>query len=421
MRNIILTISILFSLGAFAQRESKVSDSTRFTKGVRFDSTLVFKRLKAAAAKDTVLVIMDANGTVSKINKSNLLSGISGGGTQTLSISGDTLSISDGNSVVLPVYVQADSSTISSYDVLNSQNAPPGSPAIGDTYLVGNSPSGAWVGHAKDIAEWNGSAWVFTDGVQGDFLYNATTALTYIFRSGNWVQTTGIPALHNGNNISTGLTLGTRNNKDFNFISNNIIRGVFLSNGSFRVANQGLSGNVLLGANNLGIQKKIYLGGGLSLSNDTLVSSGGAFIPLSGTVEGSPVTGDIEVGGGSKFIYAGNVSTDFTGILINDADYITSIASRVGSDAADFAVDQVNATFSSLNASSRGIIGSQDFTPNITDLDYTQKIYVDTHIAFTTVPSSSTDTGVIGQMAVDAHYLYVCVATDTWTRIALSW
>ncbi len=50
---------------------------------------------------------------------------------------------------------------------------------------------------------------------------------------------------------------------------------MFLSNGSFRVANQGLSGNILLGANNLGIQKKIYLGGGLSLSNDTLVSSGG--------------------------------------------------------------------------------------------------------------------------------------------------
>lgn len=173
------------------------------------------------------------------------------------------------------LYTNTDSATITSYDVLNSQNAPPGSPATGDIYLVGTSPSGAWVGHAKDIAEWNGSSWDFTDGVQGDFLYNATTVLTYIFRSGNWVQTTGIPALHNGNNISTGLTLGTRNNKDFNFISNNIIRGVFLSNGSFRVANQGLSGNILLGANNLGIQKKIYLGGGLSLSNDTLVSSGG--------------------------------------------------------------------------------------------------------------------------------------------------
>jgi len=158
-----------------------------------------------------------------------------GGVSQTLSISGDTLSISGGNSVVLPVYVQVDSAIITSYDVLNSQNAPPGSPATGDIYLVGNSPSGAWVGHAKDVAEWNGSAWVFTDGVQGDFLYNATTALTYIFRSGNWVQTTGIPALNNGNTISSGLTIGTNNARSLNFETNNINRGRFDSIGRFHV------------------------------------------------------------------------------------------------------------------------------------------------------------------------------------------
>lgn len=78
------------------------------------------------------------------------------------------------------IYVQTDSATVVSYEVLNSQNTPPVSPSTGDVYLVGTSPTGAWVGHAKDIAEWNGSAWVFTDGVQGDFLYNATNALTYI-------------------------------------------------------------------------------------------------------------------------------------------------------------------------------------------------------------------------------------------------
>ena len=26
-----------------------------------------------------------------------------------------------------------------------------------------------------------------------------------------------------------------------------------------------------------------------------------------------------------------------------------------------------------------------------------------------------------GQMAVDATYLYICVDTDTWTRVALAW
>ena len=154
---------------------------------------------------------------------------------QTLSIYGDTLSISDGNSVILPVYVQVDSAVITSYDVLNSQNAPPVSPATGDIYLVGNSPSGAWVGHAKDIAEWNGSGWVFTDGVQGDFLYNATNALTYIFRSGNWVQTTGIPALNNGNTISSGLRIGTNNARSLTFETNNVNRGRFDSVGRFYV------------------------------------------------------------------------------------------------------------------------------------------------------------------------------------------
>ena len=155
--------------------------------------------------------------------------------SQTLSISNDTLTISGGNSVILPVYIQIDSATITSYDVLNSQNAPPGSPATGDTYLVGTSPSGAWVGHAKDIAEWNGSAWDFTDGVQGDFLYNATTALTYIFRSGNWVQTTGIPALHNGNNISSGLKIGTNNARSLTFETANLERGRIDSLGRYYI------------------------------------------------------------------------------------------------------------------------------------------------------------------------------------------
>jgi hypothetical protein len=157
--------------------------------------------------------------------------------SQTLSISNDTLTISGGNSVVLPVYVQADSSTINSYDVLNSQNTPPVSPSTGDVYLVGNVPTGAWVGHAKDIAEWSGSAWVFTDGVQGDFLYNSTTALTYIFRSGNWVQTTGIPALNNGNTISSGLRIGTNNARSLTFETNNVNRGRFDSIGRFHIYN----------------------------------------------------------------------------------------------------------------------------------------------------------------------------------------
>jgi hypothetical protein len=38
-------------------------------------------------------------------------------------------------------------------------------------------------------------------------------------------------------------------------------------------------------------------------------------------------------------------------------------------------------------------------------------------VTFSAVPTSSADTGTIGQVAKDSTYLYVCVATDTWERI----
>jgi len=210
MKKILLAIGFFIALSTEAQVVNKFRDSSVFFKGVRFDSTLVFKGLKSGSTADTNVVVISSTGKASKVSKSEFL--------------GD-----------LPIYSISDSNTVINYDVLNSQNAPPGSPATGDTYLVGTSPSGAWVGHAKDIAEWNGSAWVFTDGVQGDFLYNATNALTYIFRSGNWVQTTGIPALNNGNTISSGLRIGTNNSRSLTFETNNVNRGRFDSVGRFYV------------------------------------------------------------------------------------------------------------------------------------------------------------------------------------------
>ena len=185
-------------------------------------------------------------------------------------------------------YIQTDSSIITDYVVLASQNAPPVSPTTGDTYLVGNSPSGAWVGHAKDIAEWNGSSWDFTDAVQGNYLYNTANALTYIFRSGSWVQTTGIPALNNGNSISSGLTIGTNNLKSLNFETNNAKRGRIDSSGNWHInANLddttgvkilALKGDKVVKVNNAfagsGGGSTVYAANGLTKRNDTIFAGG---------------------------------------------------------------------------------------------------------------------------------------------------
>lgn len=36
------------------------------------------------------------------------------------------------------------------------------------------------------------------------------------------------------------------------------------------------------------------------------------------------------------------------------------------------------------------------------------------------VPSSATDVGVAGTIAYDASFIYICVATDTWKRVAVA-
>jgi hypothetical protein len=49
---------------------------------------------------------------------------------------------------------------------LGYQNDPPGSPAEGDRYLVGATPTGVWVGHAQEVAYYSGG-WQFLDPLPG--------------------------------------------------------------------------------------------------------------------------------------------------------------------------------------------------------------------------------------------------------------
>jgi len=99
------------------------------------------------------------------------------------------------------------------------------------------------------------------------------------------------------------------------------------------------------------------------------------FIPLTGTVLGEEVSGDISFTDGT---------TDHSIKQLNTAGDSQSFLSVNGTNAGllaatlDFSiysvfdVDVNGARMSSTNPLSRGIIGVQDFTPNITDLDFVQ-------------------------------------------------
>jgi len=60
----------------------------------------------------------------------------------------------------------------------------------------------------------------------------------------------------------------------------------------------------------------------------------------------------------------------------------------------------------------------------VTETDIVGKVPVEFTDKFVlsgpTVPASASATGTAGEVAWDADYVYVCVATDTWKRAALS-
>tara|TARA_R110000803_G_scaffold113619_1_gene182114 strand:+ start:218 stop:469 length:252 start_codon:yes stop_codon:yes gene_type:complete len=71
-------------------------------------------------------------------------------------------------------------------------------------------------------------------------------------------------------------------------------------------------------------------------------------------------------------------------------------------------------------------------TPSLTDLllgtdsdsaNATKNFTVESlkdFIISSSVPALASSTGAAGQIAYDSTYIYVCVATDTWKRVAIA-
>ena len=71
-------------------------------------------------------------------------------------------------------------------------NTPPVSPALQDSYIIGTSPTGAWVGQNNDLTVWNGTAWVFYDTTEGNFAFDETASQQYTFSGVTWAPTAAI-------------------------------------------------------------------------------------------------------------------------------------------------------------------------------------------------------------------------------------
>ena len=65
-----------------------------------------------------------------------------------------------------------------------SLNAPPGTPANGDVYLVGQSPSGAWAGKGGMVAVYDQETWKFFDARNGMIVYVEDEQIFYRYHNG---------------------------------------------------------------------------------------------------------------------------------------------------------------------------------------------------------------------------------------------
>jgi len=65
-------------------------------------------------------------------------------------------------------------------------NTPPGSPAEGDLYIIGTSPTGAWASNAKNAAILFNASWYFIPPIKGYRAFDQTSSAKYIYDGSAW-------------------------------------------------------------------------------------------------------------------------------------------------------------------------------------------------------------------------------------------
>jgi len=173
-----------------------------------------------------------------------------------------------------------------------------------------------------------------------------------------------------------------------------------------------ISGNTTVGGT-LGVT------GGATFSLGATINGAGLAVNGSGGIVVTDAAGITSSGGP----VSGTALSTSGGLLVSGTSLLGEIDSAGPADIAD------NLTLSKATGGVlKGTNGLALLTGGFTRLDissvghmtflqqaqFTQKV-----IFSQSVPSSSTDTGTAGQIAVDATHIYVCVGTDSWGRVAI--
>ena len=65
-------------------------------------------------------------------------------------------------------------------------DTPPEAPAAGQCWIVGDSPDGAWSGHAGMLAGWTADGWRFATPVEGMAVWVSADIMVWRYVGGTW-------------------------------------------------------------------------------------------------------------------------------------------------------------------------------------------------------------------------------------------
>jgi Protein of unknown function (DUF2793) len=68
----------------------------------------------------------------------------------------------------------------------NGLNTPPAAPLEGQNYIVGNAPTGLWIGQALKLASWRNGYWMFAAPRDGWQVFSTTDQSRLVFNAGQW-------------------------------------------------------------------------------------------------------------------------------------------------------------------------------------------------------------------------------------------
>ncbi len=116
--------------------------------------------------------------------------------------------------------------------VISQTNTPSGT-VTGDRYLVGLAPTGVFVGHSNEIADYNSGTglYTFTLPVTGNTVFVTATLSTLRYNGTSFIAYSGTAALNNGNTLGASLILGTNDAFDLIFKRNNVQKASATSTG----------------------------------------------------------------------------------------------------------------------------------------------------------------------------------------------